>query len=179
MSKKVLVLSASPRKGGNSEMLCDQFMLGAKEAGNQAEKIFLRDKKINYCVACDGCKRNGGNCVQKDDMAEVLDKMIEADVIVMETPVYFYTMDAQMKTLIDRTYSRYTEIRNKDFYFIVTAADGRKQAMERTLEGFRGFTSCLSGAKEKGIIYGTGAWNVGDIKGSRAMKQAYEMGKTV
>jgi multimeric flavodoxin WrbA len=179
MSKKVLVLSASPRKGGNSEMLCDQFMLGAKEAGNQAEKIFLRDKKINYCVACDGCKRNGGNCVQKDDMAEVLDKMIEADVIVMATPVYFYTMDAQMKTLIDRTYSRYTEIRNKDFYFIVTAADGRKQAMERTLEGFRGFTSCLSGAKEKGIIYGTGAWNVGDIKGSRAMKQAYEMGKTV
>jgi len=51
--------------------------------------------------------------------------------------------------------------------------------MERTLEGFRGFTSCLSGANEKGIIYGTGAWNMGDIKGSRAMVQAYEMGKTV
>lgn len=179
VSKKVLVLSASPRKGGNSDLLCDQFLLGAKEAGNQVEKVFLRDKKINYCVACDYCQKNNGNCSQKDDMTEILEKMIEADVIVMATPVYFYTMDAQVKTLIDRTVARYTKIRNKTFYFIVSAADSSKQAMERTLEGFRGFTTCLSGAKEKGIIYGTGAWKIGDIKGSEAMKQAYEMGKTV
>jgi multimeric flavodoxin WrbA len=179
MSKKVLVLSASPRKGGNSDILCDQFMMGAEEAGNQAEKIFFRDKEINYCLACDVCKNNGGDCDQKDDMAEVLDKMIGADVIVMATPVYFYTMNAQMKTLIDRTYARYMEISNKDFYFIATAAVRSKQALERTIEGFRGFTSVLSGAKEKGIIYGTGAWNIGDIKGSKAMDQAYEMGKTV
>ena len=172
-------MSASPRKGGNSELLCDQFMLGAKEAGNQTEKIFLRDKNINYCIACDICKNNGGVCDQDDEMAEVLDKMIAADVIVMATPVYFYTMNAQMKTLIDRTYSRYTEISNKDFYFIVTAAVTRKQALERTIEGFRGFTSVLNGPKEKGIIYGTGAWNIGDIKGSSAMIEAYEMGKTV
>ena len=179
MAKKVLVLSASPRKGGNSDLLCDQFMRGAQEAGNQAEKIFLRNKKINYCTGCGACQSNGGKCVQKDDVAEVLDKMTAADVIVMATPVYFYTMNGQMKTMIDRTVSRYTEISNKEMYFIVTAADSRKQAMERTLEGFRGFTTCLNGAKEKGIIYGTGAWNIGDIKRSVAMKQAYEMGKTV
>ena len=179
MSKKVLVLSASPRKGGNSDLLCDQFMRGAKEAGNQVEKIFLRDKKINYCIGCGACQGNGGKCVQKDDMAEVLDKMVAADVIVMATPVYFYTMNAQMKTLIDRTCARYTEIRNKDFYFIVAAADSSKRAMERTLEGFRAFTSCLSRAKEKGIVYGTGAWKKGDIKGSKAMTQAYEMGEKV
>ncbi|MBP2649472.1 MAG: NADPH-dependent reductase [Firmicutes bacterium] len=105
--------------------------------------------------------------------------MIAVDVIVMATPVYFYTMDAQMKTLIDRTVSRYTEIRNKKMYFIVTAADSSKQAMERTLEGFRGFTSCLSEVEENGIIYGTGAWNIGDIEGQPAMQQAYEMGKNV
>lgn len=179
MGKKVLVLSASPRKGGNSDLLCDQFMLGAKEAGNQVEKILLRDKKINYCVACDACQGNGGNCVQKDDMAGVLEKMIAADVLVMATPVYFYTMSAQMKTLIDRTYCRYTQITSKEIYFIVSAADSKKQAMERTLEGFRGFTFCLDGAKEKGIIYGTGAWNIGDIKKSSAMRQAYETGKQV
>jgi len=179
MAKKVLVLSASPRKGGNSDLLCDQFMLGAKEAGNQAEKIFLRAKRINYCIGCGVCQGNGGKCVQKDDMAKILDKMIAADVIVMATPVYFYTMNGQMKTLIDRTCSRYTEITNKEMYFIVTAADSRKQAMERTLEGFRGFTSCLPGANEQGVIYGTGAWKMGDIKGSRAMTQAYEMGKKV
>lgn len=179
MSKKVLVLSASPRRGGNSDLLCDQFILGAKESGNQVEKIFLRDKEINYCLACDTCQGNGGNCVQKDDMIEVLDKIIAADVIVMATPVYFYTMNGQIKTLIDRTYSRYLAIKNKEMYFIMTAADSKKQALERTLEGFRGFTSCLEGAKEKGAIYGAGAWNIGDIKESKAMNQAYEMGKAV
>lgn len=112
-------------------------------------------------------------------MAEILEKMIRADVLVMATPVYFYTMNAQMKTLIDRTYARYTAVSNKDFYFIMTAAVGNKELLERTLESFRGFTSCLRGAKERGVIYGTGAWNKGDIKMSPAMGQAYEMGKMV
>lgn len=179
MNRKVLVLSSTPRRGGNSDLLCDQFTMGAQQAGHHAEKIFLKDKKINYCTGCGTCLNGGKRCPQKDDMAEVLEKMIATDVIVMATPVYFYTMSAQMKTLIDRTCSRYTEIINKEFYFIVTAADSSKRAMERTLEGFRGFTSCINGAKEKGIIYGTGAWNIGDIKKSEAMKQAYEMGKKV
>jgi len=176
---RILIISSSPRRGGNSDLLCDQFILGAQESCHQTEKIVLKDKKINYCTGCCTCFDGGKCCSQKDDMAEVLEKMIAADVIVMATPVYFYTMCAQMKTLIDRTCSRYTEITNKEFYFIVTAAVKSKQAMGRTLEEFRGFTSCLNGAKEKGIIYGTGAWNIGDIKKSEAMKQAFELGKKV
>lgn len=179
MSKKVLVLSASPRRGGNSDLLCDQFILGAEEAGHQAEKIFLRDKEINYCVACDSCLKNEGRCVSEDDMAEILDKMIEAHVIVMATPVYFYTMNGQMKTLIDRTYPKYTQMSNKDIYLIATAANHDKQAMERTFDGFRGFISLLPGSKEKGVIYGSGAWNKGDVKGTEAIDQAYEMGNSV
>ncbi len=112
MSKKVLVLSASPRRGGNSDLLCDQFMKGAQEVGHEVEKIFLKDKKINYCMGCGTCYNGKKSCPQKDDMAEVLEKMIAADVIVMATPVYFYTMAAQMKTLIDRTCSSYTEIKS-------------------------------------------------------------------
>ena len=173
------MLSTSPRRGGNSDLLCDQFILGAEEAGNQVEKIFLRDKEINYCVACDSCLKHEGKCVSKDDMAEILDKMIEADVIVMATPVYFYTMNGQMKTLIDRTYPQYTKMSNKDIYLIATAANPEKQAMERTIDGLRGFTSLLPEAEEKGVIYGTGAWNKGDIKGSNAMTEAYKMGKAV
>ena len=179
MSKRVLVFSSSPRKGGNSDLLCDQFILGAKEAEHNTEKIFLKDKKINYCTGCGTGLNNGKPCPQKDDMAEVLDKMIKADVLVMATPVYFYTMCAQMKTLIDRTCSRYTEISNKEFYFIVTAADTSKTAMKSTIEGFRAFTSCLHGPKERGIIYGTGAWNIGEIKGKRAMKEAFDTGTKV
>ena len=179
MSKEVLVISSSPRKGGNSDLLCDQFILGAEEAGNHVDKIFLRDKEINYCRACEICQSNGGYCVQDDDMPEILDKMVKADVIVIATPVYFYCMSAQIKTLIDRTYPRYINISNKEIYFILTAAVNIKKELERTVEGLRGFTSVLPGASEKGIIYGTGAWKIGDIKKSRAMEQAYEMGKAV
>jgi multimeric flavodoxin WrbA len=179
MNKKVLILSASPRKGGNSDLLCDRFALGAQEAGHSAEKIFLKDRKINYCTGCGTCSVKHKPCPQKDDMPDILKKMIEADIIVMATPVYFYTMNGQMKTLIDRTCSRYTEINSKEFYFIVAAADNGKQAMERTLEGFRGFTYCLDDAREKGIIYGTGTWHVGDIKSKPAMQQAYDAGKNV
>jgi len=178
MSKRILVLSASPRIGGNSDLLCDQSIRGIKDVGHNAEKIFLKDKNVNYCTGCGACF-NGKKCTQEDDMSSILDKMILADVIVMASPVYFYTMNAQMKTLIDRTCSSYTEISDKEFYFIITAADSNKLAMERTIEGFRAFTSCLSGTQEKGIIYGTGAWNIGEIKGKPSMKQAYEMGKLV
>ena len=177
MSKTVLILSASPRKSGNSDTLCDEFLRGAQDAGHTAEKVFLREKKIGYCTGCGVCYHTH-ECVQKDDMANVLDKMVKADIIVMATPVYFYTMDAQMKALIDRTVPRYTEISGKDLYFIVTAADTDKQMLERAIEGFRGFTKdCLTGACEKDILYATGVWQSGEIKGKLAMKQAYEMGR--
>jgi len=179
MSKNILLLSASPRKGGNSDTLCDQFMLGAQESGNKAEKIFLKDKNIAYCSGCGTCVSGGNGCSQDDDMKEVLDKMVRADVLVMATPVYFYTMNGQMKTVIDRTCSRYTEMRGKDFYFIMTAADTTEAAMEGTISEFRSFTACLDEANERGIIYGTGAWAVGDIKQGGAMKEAYKMGKAV
>ena len=153
-------------------------MEGATEASHQVEKVVLAEKKINYCTGCYACKKTG-RCAQKDDMAQILDSMIAADVIVLATPVYFYTMCAQMKTAIDRTVAKYTKITDKQFYFIVTAADSNKAALERTIEGFRGFTSCLPGAKEKGVVYGAGAWQIGDILTSRAMKQVYEMGKAL
>ena len=178
MSKKVLILSSSPRKKGNSSALCDRFAEGAIEAKHRVEKVVLAEKTIHYCTGCYACQKTG-RCAQKDDMAQILDSMVAADAIVLATPVYFYTMCAQMKTAIDRTVARYTQIANKEFYFILAAADSNKAAMERTIEGFRGFTACLPGAKEKGVVYGTGAWQIGDILTSRAMKQAYEMGKSL
>lgn len=102
MNKNVLILSSSPRRGGNSDRLCDAFLQGCKDAGHTVEKIFLKDKHINYCTGCGICSMYGKPCPQKDDAAEVIEKMIAADVIVMATPIYFYTMSAQMKTLIDR-----------------------------------------------------------------------------
>lgn len=177
--KNVLIISASPRKGGNSDILCDRFAQGAKESGHNAEKVFIADKNIKYCRGCGVCNSTH-KCVQNDDMEKILDKMVASDVIVLATPVYFYSMDGQMKTFIDRTVPRYTEITDKDFYFIMTAADTEKANLERTMETFRGFTEdCLDGAREAGIIYGTGAWNVGEIKSTPAYEQAYEMGRRI
>lgn len=102
--KKVLIISSSPRKNGNSQALCVQFAESAKESGNQVHLIRLAEKKIEFCYACDGCMRNGGTCVQKDDMAEILNLFQEADVLVLATPIYFYGITAQMKVFIDRTY---------------------------------------------------------------------------
>ncbi len=176
MTKRVLILSSSPRKGGNSDTLCDRFLEGAAKAGHQVEKVFLGDRDIRYCTGCGACVKTG-QCPQKDDMEGLLERMVQADVLVMATPVYFYTMAAQMKTLIDRTCARYQEIKGKDFYFILAAADESRPAMARTLESFRGFTSCLEDAREKGVVYGLGAWNKGDIDGKPAMEEAFRMGR--
>lgn len=175
MSKKILILSGSPRKNGNSDILCEQFAKGAAEAGNHVEKIYIQDLKIGGCRACYGCRKTR-ECVQKDDMTDLLNKMVMADVIVLATPVYFYSMDGQMKIMIDRTLPRYTEIANKDFYFIATAAAG-KRAMERTMDSLRGFTDCLPGAKVKGMIYGEGVYQKGEVLETRAMKEAFEAGR--
>ena len=104
--KKVLILSSSPRRGGNSDTLCNRFMAGAQEKGHNVEKITLADKNIGYCTGCGVCSMYGKPCPQKDDAAGIIEKMIQADVIVLATPVYFYTMCAQMKTLIDRCCAR-------------------------------------------------------------------------
>lgn len=178
MNKKVLILSGSPRKNGNSDILCDEFMKGAKEGGNEVEKIRVSEKNIGYCRACYACKGTG-ICAIKDDMGEVLQKMIDADVIVLASPVYFYSIDAQLKALIDRTVARWLEVKNKEFYYIVTAADEEKESAETTIQCFRGYADCVEGAKEKGIIYGMGAYEKGEIKNSSAMEEAYNMGKNI
>lgn len=178
MKKNVVILSASPRRKGNSDILCDEFMKGATEASHDVEKIFLADKNIKYCTGCGVCNTTH-ECVQKDDMKEILVKLLKADVIVMASPVYFYTINAQMKTLIDRIVPQYTSLSNKKFYFIITAAETDLNMMERSIECFRGLLDCLENPTEKGVIYGVGAWQKGEIKGTKAMQEAYEMGKNV
>lgn len=175
MNKNILIISSSPRKGGNSDLLCDEFMKGARGAGHRVEKVRLAEKSIGYCRGCGVCNETHA-CLQKDDMAELLEKALEADVIVLATPVYFYTLSAQMKTFIDRTVPRYLEMRNKEFYFILAAAEDDRGNMECTVECFRGFLDCLEGAVEKGVVYGIGAWKAGEVKELPAMKQARIMG---
>ncbi|WP_294562581.1 flavodoxin family protein [uncultured Traorella sp.] len=173
---KVVVIRSSPRKDGNSDVLCDQFAKGAMESGHSVINIHLRKKKLSPCNACYGCMKDHV-CSIKDDMADILRKMIEADVIVMATPIYFYSLSAQIKILIDRCLSNYREIKDKKFYFIVTAADPQREAAQAALMSLRGFLDCLDHAEEAGVIYGMGAWDKGDIYKHPAYLEAYESGK--
>lgn len=180
MSKKILIISSSPRKGGNSDVLCDECLKGALDAGHNVEKIFLRDKKINYCTGCGYCSDNDYTmCSQKDDMSEILDKMQDADTIILATPIYFYAISGQMKTFIDRLCGRYTHIKNKEFYYLMTAADESKNTINYALGEFKGLMACLNNPIEKGYLFAGGVWKKGDVENTLYLKQAYELGKNV
>lgn len=174
----VLMISSSPRKGGNSDLLCEQFAKGAAEAGHAVEKVNLREKNLSPCRACYGCMKDHV-CAIRDDMAEIFPKLVSADVIVLASPVYFYSVCSQMKMMIDRCLVNHKAIAGKPFYFIVTAAAPEKEAADGTLAAFRGFLRCLPDAKEAGVIYGTGTWEKGDVCRHPAYTQAYEMGRKI
>lgn len=177
--KKVLVLSGSPRIKGNSSILCDEFIRGAQEAGNVVEKIYVTKKKVGGCFGCNVCYTNGGSCVQKDDMAEIQEKMLNADVIVLSSPIYFYSMTSQMKAVIDRTYSFYQGLAGKTFYFIITCAAPEESFTETMIDSLRGFTKCVPDSVEGGIVLGLGNNDAGDVKTTSVMKNAYEMGRQI
>ena len=179
MNKNVLILSGSPRKGGNSDLLCDEFARGAQESGHAVEKIRVAAQKIHPCSACYYCREHGGECVHKDDMAALLQKMIDADVIVLASPVYFYSIDAQLKAVIDRTVARWLEVKNKEFYYIVTMADEDAASADTTLACLRGYADCVEGVVERGVVIGSGVYEPGKVKDTPAMQRAYHMGRNV
>lgn len=177
MSKNVLVISTSPRKGGNSDMLADEFMRGALEAGNQAEKITLYDKELNFCRGCLACQKIG-RCVIRDDAAAIIEKMQKAEVIAFATPIYFYEMCGQMKTLLDRSNPLFpAEYAFRDIYFLSAAAEDEADTDSRAISGLEGWIACFDKARLAGTVFGGGADVVGAIKGNPALAQAYAMGK--
>lgn len=179
MAKTVLIISSSPRIGGNSDRLCDEFARGAEGAGHVVQRVQLTGKHIAFCDGCNCCSETG-ECVHQDDMVPILQSMIDSDVIVLATPVYFYTVCAQLKTVIDRCCSKYTQIAGKDFYFIATAAETDEHKLQLTIDTLRGFTDwCLPEPHEKGVIMAGGVWKTGEIESHPAMREAYVMGSGV
>ncbi|MFR2534634.1 MAG: flavodoxin family protein [Clostridia bacterium] len=108
------------------------------------------------------CAKHEGKCFQKDNLNEILEKVIQADVLVFATPIYFYSITAQLKAFLDRTVARYTQITNKDLYLIATCADTSKQAITGAKTAIDGWLDCVENVRLKGILYGTNLTNVGD-----------------
>ena len=176
--KNILIISSSPRKNGNSQMLCEQFKKGAEEKGHKVTLVRLMEKKIGFCHACDGCMRNGGTCVLNDDMAEILRLFQKADVLVLATPVYFYGISAQMKTFIDRTYPIWQHLGKKEIYYIISAGLGA-DIIERSLGDLDGFVEHLEEYQIAGRLYATDVMEAGLVEGQKVFEKAYQMGASV
>lgn len=153
--EKIVVINGSPRVRGNSDLLCDEFMRGAREAGHQVEKISLRENDVHPCRACYACFKTG-TCVQKDDMTVILQKVSDCDVLVLASPTYFLTMSGQMKVFIDRLLPKWQGLSGKEAYVIVTSHDG-KQGLKRNAEDLAAILENL-GDDVRGIIWGEHVW---------------------
>jgi multimeric flavodoxin WrbA len=105
MSRKVLILNGSPRVKGNTAVLSQRLAAGVRESGSEAEIIYLHGLDIQACDACEGCQTGGKGCVIGDDMQEIYPKLRDSDAIVIASPVYWYSMTAQMKLCLDRWYA--------------------------------------------------------------------------
>ena len=177
--KKVLIISTSLRVGSNSEILANEFYRGAKEMGNDVELISLKGKNIAFCKGCMACQKTK-KCIINDDAIEIADKICESDVIVWVTPIYYYEMSGQMKTLIDRCNSLYSrDYKFKEVYLLTVAADDDKNAPNKAIKGTQGWIDCFDGVELKKSLFIGGLDSPNAIKDHPKLKEAYELGKSI
>lgn len=179
MSKNVMIISSSPRKGGNSEMLAASFAKGAEEAGHKVETIYLREKNYGFCKGCLACLKLG-HCVIDDDAVEIAARMHDTDVLVFATPVYYYSVSGQLKTMLDRANPLFdSDYAFTKAYLLATAAEDGEETVEGTVKAVQGWVDCFERCKLAGTVFAGGVNDVGDIAGHPALEKAYQMGMEV
>ena len=159
-------------------MLAKECAKGAKEAGHNVEYISLKGKEIKYCIGCLSCQKTG-MCVLKDGVTDIMARVKDAEVIVYATPIYYYEMCGQMKTLLDRLNPLYSaDYSFRDIYMIATAAENEESVFEKAYNGLQGWVDCFEKASLKGIVSGGGIDDANTAAGHvDVMKKAYKLGK--
>ena len=178
--KNVLIVSSSLRGGSNSEILAHEVERGAKDAGNNVEFLSLKGKNIKFCIGCLACQKTG-KCVQKDDMAEMIAKVQNADVLIFTTPIYYYEMSGQLKTFLDRCNPLYGQDNKfKDVYLITSSYDDAKNASDIAANGLGGWVACFEQSRLAGVLAGGGLNEPKDATANEdLLHKAYELGKNV
>lgn len=177
--KNVLIISTSIRAGSNSEKLAHEFEKGAKEAGNAVKFISLKDKNIAFCKGCLACQKLH-RCVIEDDANAIADQICVSDVIVWASPIYYYEMSGQMKTLIDRANSLYSrDYQFKEVYFLTTAAEEEEYVPEKAISGLQGWIDCFEGVELKKALFVGGVGGPNAIEDNAKLHEAYEMGRSL
>ena len=176
--KKVLIISTSLRNNSNSDILAKECERGAMDAGLDVEYVSLKGKEIKYCIGCLSCQKTN-KCVLKDDVADIMAKVKEAEVIVYVTPIYYYEMSGQMKTLLDRLNPLYTsDYKFRDIYMIATAADDSDTTFDKAYSGLSGWVDCFEKASLRGKVVAGGIDEAGSVNNFVDIKnKAYELGR--
>ena len=177
--KNVLVISTSLRANSNSDALADAFLRGAADAGHHAEKISLRGRNIQFCRGCMACQKLG-RCVISDDAAEISQKMHDADVIAFATPIYYYEMSGQLKTLLDRANALFpSDYAFRDIYLLASATEDEPDTDERAIHGLEGWIACYEKCRLAGTVFAGGVTEPGAIAGHPALETARAMGAAI
>ncbi len=177
--KKVIVISTSLRPGSNSDMLADKFMEGAIAAGHDVEKVSLNGKNIQFCKGCLACQKLG-RCVINDDVNDIMARVLKADVVVWATPIYYYEMSGQMKTLIDRMNAMYPlDYRFRDIYLLTSAAEDEEHVPARAEAGLTGWIDCYPKCRLAGHLFCGGVNAARDIEGNTKLQAAYDLGNSI
>ena len=175
---KILIISGSPRKGGNTELLAEAFAKGAAEH-HHVEIVSVRDYKVNPCLGCNACFKTNGICAQKDDMSPIYEKMNQADMLVIASPVYFYGISAQLKAVIDRFHNPIRDTFHiKKMALLLVGAATLPELFDAILAEYN---LCLNffNIEDAGKVLVRGVKDKGDINNTNALNEAYKLGYSI
>ena len=177
---KILVITTSLRTRSNSEILAERLIAGAKDAGHEVEQISLKGKEIKFCIGCLACQKTR-KCIQKDDAVWIAEKVRDADTLVFVTPIYYYEMSGQMKTLLDRMNPLYaSDYRFRRVYLLSCAADDADHTPEKAVNGLQGWVDCFEKAELAGSIFFGGIdAPAAAAKNEQALEEACAFGRSL
>ena len=177
---KVLVITTSLRARSNSDRLAEELVRGAKDAGHDVECISLKNKDIRFCIGCLACQKTQ-KCIIKDDAVEIAEKVKNADTLVFVTPIYYYEMSGQMKTLLDRMNPLYPSDYNfRNVYMLSTATEDEDYVPEKAVSGLQGWVDCFERAELADSLFCGGISDAGEADGKQEEQhEAYRFGKAL
>ena len=176
----ILVISTSLRAKSNSDILTERLIAGAKDAGHTVEHISLKGKEIRFCIGCLSCQKTQ-KCVFRDDAVEIAEKVKSADTLVFSTPIYYYEMSGQMKTLLDRMNPLYSsDYKFRKVYMLSVATENEPNVPEKAVSGLQGWIDCFEKAELGGSLFCGGISNPGEANDrTEELNEAYEFGRAL
>ena len=173
---KIVVLTGSPRRNGNTNHLVEQFIKGAEEAGHEVYRFDCAQRKVSPCIACNRCGMNG-QCIFNDDFEQLRPHLVAADMVVFAT-MYYFGFSSQLKAVIDRFYALNGQIKGnvKQSVLLMAYADTAPEEAEPMLSHYHTLLQYL-GWKDNGTVVAAGMWPAGAVNGTEYSRQAYELGR--